>query len=132
MRTAAICPTCAVYENALCVLYNGTLLVNTDIQPLDSVEVALQKINDNLVPTSSGAAPTANSVYLGQLHVNTTGTQKKLYFGKSIGSGAADWDLILSTATTGAPEYVDNAAALAAGLTIGQVYRTGDTLKIVH
>ncbi len=114
MRTAAICPTCAVFENALCVLYNGEYLTNTDIEPLDSVEVALQKINDNLVPTSSGAAPTASAVYLGQLHVNTTGSQKKLYYGKSVGTGAADWNLILSTALTGAPEYADNAAALAA------------------
>lgn len=30
------------------------------------------------------------------------------------------------------PEYVDNAAALAGGLTPGQVYRTGDVLKVVH
>lgn len=30
------------------------------------------------------------------------------------------------------PEYADNAAALAAGLMIGQVYRTGDILKVVH
>jgi hypothetical protein len=30
------------------------------------------------------------------------------------------------------PEYADNAAALSADLTIGQVYRTGDLLKIVH
>lgn len=29
-------------------------------------------------------------------------------------------------------EYADNAAALAAGLTVGAVYRTGDVLKIVH
>lgn len=30
------------------------------------------------------------------------------------------------------PEYTDNAAALLGGLTIGMLYRTGDTLKIVH
>lgn len=30
------------------------------------------------------------------------------------------------------PEHADNAAALAAGLAIGRVYRTGDILKIVH
>jgi len=30
------------------------------------------------------------------------------------------------------PEYANNAAAIAAGLTIGQVYRTGDFLKVVH
>jgi lysophospholipase L1-like esterase len=29
-------------------------------------------------------------------------------------------------------EYADNAAAIAAGLTIGSIYRTGDFLKIVH
>jgi len=29
-------------------------------------------------------------------------------------------------------EYADNAAALAAGLAIGSIYRTGDLLKIVH
>ena len=30
------------------------------------------------------------------------------------------------------PEYSDNSAALAGGLTTGQIYRTGDILKIVH
>lgn len=29
-------------------------------------------------------------------------------------------------------EYDDNAAALSAGLIVGQLYRTGDILKIVH
>ena len=29
-------------------------------------------------------------------------------------------------------EYADNAAAITAGLNNGQVYRTGDLLKIVH
>ena len=29
-------------------------------------------------------------------------------------------------------EYTDNSAALAAGLTAGKLYRTGDVLKIVH
>lgn len=32
----------------------------------------------------------------------------------------------------GLPEYVDNAAALAAGLTAGAVYRNGDLLQVVH
>ena len=46
MRTAAICPTCATYENALCILYDGSYLTNTDIDPLDSVETAIIKINN--------------------------------------------------------------------------------------
>lgn len=33
---------------------------------------------------------------------------------------------------TGINEYADNAAAVAAGLTAGAFYRTGDALKIVH
>ena len=33
---------------------------------------------------------------------------------------------------SGVSEYVNNTAALAAGLTVGDVYRTGDDLKIVH
>jgi hypothetical protein len=33
---------------------------------------------------------------------------------------------------SGVTEYADNAAAITGGLNIGQVYRTGDLLKIVH
>jgi hypothetical protein len=45
MRTAAICPTCPTYTNALCTLYNGSYLSNVDVNTLDSLEEALQKIN---------------------------------------------------------------------------------------
>ena len=89
MRTAAICPTCATYENALCIIYNGEYLNNTDIDPLDSVETAIIKINNNLVPLSGVVAPTNSAVYLGQLYVDTA--TPTLYYAKSIGSGAADW-----------------------------------------
>lgn len=41
--------------------------------------------------------------------------------------------LLLNTPSfTGVSEYADNAAAVAAGLTVGKVYRTGDVLKIVR
>ena len=45
MRTAAICPTCATYENALCIIYNGAYLSNIDAVPLDSIEAILVKTN---------------------------------------------------------------------------------------
>jgi hypothetical protein len=45
MRTAAICPTCATYENAICVLYDGPYLPCTGISPLDSIAEALAKID---------------------------------------------------------------------------------------
>ena len=131
MRTASICPTCSTYENALCILYNGTLLPNTQISPLDSVQVAFQKIDANLVPVSGTGAPTASSLYLGQFYVRTSGN-KNLYYAQTKGSGAADWRIVLSTGLTGAPEYANNAAAIAAGLTVGQTYRTGEFLKIVY
>ena len=79
MRTAAICPTCAVFENALCILYNGEYLANADINPLDSLEVALEKINDNLVPVTGSNAPTNAAIYLGQLYVRTAGAKNLLY-----------------------------------------------------
>jgi hypothetical protein len=131
MRTAAICPTCATYENALCILYNGAYLTNIDVDPLDSLEVALGKINTNLVPTSGSGTPTAGAIYLGQLYVRTSGA-KNLYFAQTTGTGATDWRIILTIGQAGAPEYADNAAALVGGLLPGQVYRTGDVLKIVH
>ena len=131
MRTAAICPTCSVYENALCILYNGEYLTNIDVNPLDSLEVALEKVNNNLVPVTGSGAPTAAAIYLGQLFVRTT-APRTLYYAQTTGTGALDWRIVLSAPYTGVPEYADNAAAIAGGLTDNQVYRTGDVLKIVH
>lgn len=129
MRTAAICPTCAVYENAKCIVYNGPYLTNIDVNPLADLETILGKINTNLVPLSGTTAPSVAATYLGQTYLNTT--KSILYFAKSIGTGATDWSLVL-TAPIPTPEYANNASALFAGLVAGQIYRTGDLLKIVH
>lgn len=59
MRTAAICPICATYENCKCVLYDGAYLANTDINPLDSVEECIIKINDAI--GASGTSGTSGS-----------------------------------------------------------------------
>jgi hypothetical protein len=45
MRTAAICPTCATYTNAVCVIYDGPYLSNLGISPTSSLDNALQQIN---------------------------------------------------------------------------------------
>ena len=89
MRTASICPTCSTFENALCVLYNGDYLTNTDITPLDSVETAIIKINDNLVPITGTVPPIGSAIYLGQLYLDTSAPT--LYFAESIGTGVNDW-----------------------------------------
>jgi hypothetical protein len=129
MRTAAICPTCATYENALCIIYNGPYLSNLDVAPLEDLESVLAKINTNLIPLFGTINPVAPARYLGQLYLNTA--TSNLYFAKSVGTGASDWNLVL-TAPTVTPQYANNAAALLAGLSPGKIYRTGDTLKIVH
>ncbi len=89
MRTAAICPTCATFTNALCVLYDGELLVNSDIDPLDSVTTAIEKLNAALAPPTGIVAPTTSAVYVGQLYVDTD--EPALYYAVTAGSGAADW-----------------------------------------
>ena len=129
MRTAAICPTCATYENALCIIYNGPYLTNIDVNPLEDLPTILGKINTNLVPKTGTTAPSIPATYLGQTYLDTT--TKMLYFAKSIGTGATDWNLVL-TAPTVIPEYANNSTALFAGLVAGQIYRTGDFLKIVY
>ena len=129
MRTAAICPTCATYENALCIIYNGPYLNNIDVNPLEDLESILAKINTNLVPKTGTTAPSGSATYLGQTYLDTT--TKILYFAKAVGTGASDWSLVL-TAPIVTPQYANNSAALFAGLVAGQIYRTGDLLKIVH
>lgn len=129
MRTAAICPTCATYENALCIIYNGPYLNNINVNPLEDLPTILAKINTNLVPKTGTTAPSTSATYLGQTYLNTT--TKLLYFAKAVGTGASDWSLVL-TAPIVTPQYANNSAALFAGLVAGQIYRTGDFLKIVH
>ena len=129
MRTAAICPTCAVYENALCIIYNGPYLTNIDVAPLEDLQTILGKINTKLVPLSGIIAPSTSATYLGQTYLNTA--KSMLYFAKAVGTGAADWSLVLTSPLV-TPQYANNASALFAGLVAGQIYRTGDLLKIVH
>ena len=53
-----------------------------------------------------------------------------LYSSGNVGIGTTDPKSKLQV--VGIVEYADNATALAAGLTIGAFYRTGDLLKVVH
>lgn len=59
MRTADICPTCATYENALCILYNGPYLDALDVNPLDNLETILYKINEALGGTTTTTTTTS-------------------------------------------------------------------------
>lgn len=49
MRTAAICPTCATYTNAVCVIYDGpAVLTNIPASPLDNLDEILVALNTTI------------------------------------------------------------------------------------
>ena len=79
--------------------------------------VALPKLNDKLVGTSVGGTP-LNKTY------NFTLADLLTLFEANFNA-----DTIV---VSDIPVHADNAAALLAGLTVGQIYRTGDFLKVVH
>jgi hypothetical protein len=79
--------------------------------------VALPKLDDRLVGTSVAGNP-PNGTY------NFTPAELLALFEANFNAPAI---VIANT-----PQYADNATALAGGLVVGQIYRTGDVLKIVH
>ena len=131
MRTAEICPTCAVYQNAECIIYNGAYLGNAVVNPGDDLQTILGNINLNLVPSFNTSTPVSPAPYVGKIHIDQSATSGKVYIANLAGT-ASDWEILLTVPTTGPPEHSNNSAAIFAGLTTGQVYRTGDFLKIVH
>ena len=70
MRTAAICPTCATYENAVCIIYNGTNLTNINVPTLTNLETSLINI-DNAVGSLSAYI---DSVAANPIVLTTDGT----------------------------------------------------------
>ena len=87
-------------------------------------------------------SPTAKLEIKGTLNVNTSG-DRGLIVNPAAGSfGIGDLDGVSSDAAisgdgthikiVGVSEYLDNFAAINAGLSSGEIYRTGDVLKIVH
>lgn len=131
MRTAEICPTCAVYQNAECIIYNGPYLTNLIVNPGDDLQSILNNVNSNLVPLTGAGVPDALSPapYVGKLYVD--GNTSLVYYAKSAGT-SSDYARLLSAPLEGVPEFSNNAEALFAEAEIGSIYRTGDILKIVH
>lgn len=135
MRIAEICPTCATYQDASCILYNGAYLSNIIANPGDSLDVVLESINNNLIPLTGTTVPVYTPVpqyvatHIGKLFVNTA--TSFLYYAKAADRDT-EWERIITAPNAGVPEYSNNAAAIFAGAQIGSLYRTGDFLKIVH
>jgi hypothetical protein len=96
MRTADICPTCATYFNAACVIYDGLYLTNLGVAPLTALDVVLGKINTAIVPLSGHGAPSSIPVYIGQEYIDVD--VPAIYIGLSISS--PDWGVLGIIATT--------------------------------
>ena len=78
-------------------------------------------------------------VSLGACTIAKTGDSPYLKIGEALNSGSGLINVVLdltyqgiATNTQAITEHADNAAALLGGLTIGEFYRTGDLLKVVH
>jgi hypothetical protein len=75
--------------------------------------VGMDRTTDNLQFRNSGSTNHMTIKEDGNVGIGTTNPKSKL-------------------SIVGLSEYNDNAAALSAGLVAGDLYRTGDVLKIVH
>lgn len=74
MRTAAICPTCATYINAACIIYNGPNLLNINTLTLDNLEDILGNINTTVggINTSISGINTSITTINGNITTLTT------------------------------------------------------------
>ncbi len=70
MRTASICPTCAVYYNASCIIYDGSYLSNIGVSNGQALDVILEEINSSLEPQTGHGDPTSNVLFVGQFYID--------------------------------------------------------------
>ena len=61
MRTAEVCPTCATYQNALCIIYAGPTLPISGITAGDSVTDAFGKIETFLATLTTTSTTTTTT-----------------------------------------------------------------------
>ena len=61
MRTSEVCPECPTYQNAKCIIYNGTYLPITDISPGDGLDVILGKIEVALAGLTTTTTTSSSS-----------------------------------------------------------------------
>lgn len=100
MRVAELCPSCASYINANCIIYNGEELFVIDTEPLTSLDEILANINEAIKSLSGAGAPTGMvPLYLGQQYLDTTVDPPEVYFGLS--TSIPNWGkVVLATTTT--------------------------------
>lgn len=98
MRVAEICPVCATYINAACIIYNGEYLSNIDVAPLTSLDEILGDINETFAAIEDSGVPGDVPDFVGQLYIDED--SMNLWIGLS--DTIPNWGLIgeISTTTT--------------------------------
>lgn len=98
MRIAELCPDCATYINATCIIYNGDYLASIDVAPLTSLDEILGNINTTFIALEGSGSPSTIPAFVGQLYIDTSVAH--LYIGMGISS--VNWGLlaVISTTTT--------------------------------
>src|SRR6478736_776871 len=96
MRVADICPTCATYVNAACVIYAGEILSTIEIPPLTSLDEILLAINNTFKALEGTGVPSVVPKFKGQLYIDNS--SQFLYIG--MGTTSPNWGLIGAIATT--------------------------------
>ena len=96
MRVAEICPVCATYINAACIIYNGDYLSNIDVAPLTTLDEILGDINDAFAAETGTGVPTDIPDFIGQFYINTS--VPALYIGLS--DSVSNWGFVATLITT--------------------------------
>lgn len=96
MRVAEICPNCAAYINASCVLYDGVYLSTINVSQLNPLTTILANINSTFTARSGAGIPTTIPLFVGQLYINTS--VPELWIG--MGTTSKNWGKIGSISTT--------------------------------
>lgn len=96
MRVAEICPICATYINASCIIYNGVYLPAIDVAPLTSLDEILGSINTAFTALTGVGAPLTIPQFVGQLYIDTA--VGHLYIGMGVTS--VNWGLLSIISTT--------------------------------
>lgn len=93
MRTAAICPTCATYTNAVCVLYDGpAVLTNIPANPLDNMDQILVALNTTIGNINTTLATLTTPTLSQVLNSGNTATNQKIKLNANVGGGYLEMD----------------------------------------
>jgi hypothetical protein len=123
-RTVVYSSGCPVQLDFSCVLYHKN---NNEVTELDGLSLSNGATLELVIETIDEKIKQLNVLDFTLTNLRQTyvvNTMQQLV-------QALDTELGLKN-TFDVDEYADNAAALVGGLGVGEIYRTGDALKIVH